>query len=153
MHFVQNVVAFFVANSKSSWIFRVPFTLKSQYPVTAGNLSVKSFKFCCIFLIHVRKWKIGHWQDFVNETGGFACILLLCIHVTVKFWQEQTFAWFPISKYSLPFGSLVTFVWIHFCFFVFVCAVCSRSIFLSCKSICLFTFFNLPVHNLSHGLP
>ena len=46
--------------------------------------------FGCIFLIHERKLRIGHWEDFVNGTGGFACVLLLYVRITVKFWQEET---------------------------------------------------------------
>ena len=96
-------MAFFVAikNSKSSWIefseAGVPFTLKCRCIVIAGNSSGESLNsgsIGCIFIIHKQKWRIGHWQDFVNGTGGFACVLLLYVRVTVKFWQEETFTWF-----------------------------------------------------------
>ena len=110
MYFMQHVVAVSVANSKSSWIFRSWSAIYDEIPMSC---------YCCISLIHERKWRIGHWQDFVNETASFVCVLLLYVCVTVKFWQEQTFTWFPIlSKYSLPFGLLIAFV-IRFCFLVF----------------------------------
>ena len=112
----------------------------------------KAFMFCCIFLIHEQKWRIGHWQDFVNGTGGFACVLLLYVRVTVKFWQEQTFTWFPISFQNIHFSSaysIVAFV-IRFVLFLFLLFVLVQSFFLARAFACLH-FFNLPVHNLSYG--
>ena len=113
MHFLQNVVAVFFVNSKSSWIFRSwgAFTLKSQCPeLLQGTHPAKAFRFWLYFLNSRAKME-DQPLTRLREWNWQLCIQLL-------------FTWFPIlSRYSLPFGLLVVFV-IRFCLSIqraFVC--------------------------------
>ena len=83
-------------------------TWSASVQLLQGTPPAKAFRFRLYFLwlyFHERKWRRGHWQDFVNGTGGFACVLLLYVRVTVNFWQKQTFSWFPISFQNNHFRS------------------------------------------------
>ena len=74
------IFAFFVANSKSFSIFRTWSAIYVGVPMSRYCRELvrrKPLGFGCIFLVHERKCRIGHWQDFMNGTGGLACLPLL----------------------------------------------------------------------------